>query len=149
MLEQIRWAEGQNCYHCGYFKSYATKSAGVYRCAEPESRKDFTVTMRTVMERTKAPLNKWLMGFFMMCSSKKGVSAHQLHRSLGLPYQTAWFMAHHIRHAMSVGGLTMPTAPEPMGGAGKFVEADEPYFGKVEQVKPSAQRNLSFQVRSH
>lgn len=140
MLEQIRWGDGRSCPHCGSFKSYATKRAGLYRCAEPECRKDFTVTTRTVMERSKVPLNKWLMGFFLMCSSKKGISAHQLHRSLGLPYQTAWFMAHRIRHAMSVGGLTVPTTAEPMGGAGKIVEADETYFGKVEEAKPSPQR---------
>lgn len=140
MLEGIRWQGGRTCSHCGSFKSYATKRAGLYRCAEPECRKDFTVTTRTVMERSKVPLNKWLMGFFLMCSSKKGVSAHQLHRSLGLPYQTAWFMAHRIRHAMSVGGLTVPTSTEPMGGAGKIVEADETYFGKTEESRVSPQR---------
>lgn len=137
MLEGIRWQGGRTCAHCGSFKSYATKRIGLFRCAEPECRKDFTVTTRTVMERSKVPLHKWLMAFFLMASSKKGISAHQLHRMLGLPYQTAWFMAHRIRHAMAVGGLTATTTPpEPMGGADKIVEADETYYGKVEVARP-------------
>ena len=136
-LEGWRWPNGPVCSHCGVIgRAYATKRAGLYRCAEPACRKDFTVTTRTVMERSKVPLNKWLMAFFMMASSKNGISAHQLHRSLGLPYQTAWFMAHRIRHAMSVGGLTATTTPEPMGGEGKIVEADETYFGKTAEPRP-------------
>jgi hypothetical protein len=65
----------------------------------------FTVTMRSVMERSKIALHKWMIGFYMMCASKKGVSAHQLHRSLGITYEAAWFMAHRIREAMRQGGL--------------------------------------------
>src|SRR5207253_2578566 len=73
------------------------------------------------------PLHKWVLGFHLMASNKKGISAHQLMRTLGLgSYRTAWFMAHRIREAMK------ETSPEPMGGGGKIVEADETYFGKLE-----------------
>jgi transposase-like protein len=126
-LEKILWPDGPVCPHCGVIgHAYATKRPGVYRCAESKCRKDFTVTMRTVMERSKIALHKWLQAFHLMCSSKKGMSAHQLHRTLGLRYETAWFMAHRIREAMRDGGL------KPLGGTGKVVEADETYFGQIE-----------------
>ncbi|MFZ3176911.1 MAG: IS1595 family transposase, partial [Methylovirgula sp.] len=81
-LETVLWPNGPVCPHCGVIgHAYATKRPGVFRCAEKECRKDFTVTMRTVMERSKIALHKWLQAFHLMCSSKKGVSAHQLHRS--------------------------------------------------------------------
>ena len=105
--------------------AYATKRPGVYRCAERECRKDFTVTMRTVMERSKIALHKWVQAFALMTASKKGISAHQLHRTLGIHYQSAWFMCHRIREAMRDGGLA------PLGGNGKVVEADETYFGEI------------------
>ena len=134
-LEAIRWPAGRACPHCGVIgKAYATKKPGVYRCADPECRKDFTVTTKTVMESSHIALHKWLQGFYLMASSKKGVSAHQLHRTLGITYKAAWFMAHRIREAMRAGGL------EPLGGAGKIVEADETYFGKPETARVSPQR---------
>jgi transposase-like protein len=134
-LENMLWPEGPQCCHCGVIgHAYKTKRPGVFRCAEPKCRKDFTVTMRTVMERSKIPLHKWLQAFHLMCASKKGMSAHQLGRMLDLRYETAWFMAHRIREAMRDGGL------EPLGGNGKVVEADETYFGKVEERKVSPQR---------
>ncbi len=134
-LEGLLWPDGPVCPHCGVIgKAYATKRPGVYRCAEAACRKDFTVTMRTVMERSKIALHKWLQAFHLMTSSKKGISAHQLHRTLGIGYEAAWFMAHRIREAMRDGGLA------PMGGGGKIVEADETYFGKQEAPKPSKQR---------
>ena len=125
------------CPHCGVVNhAYRnTTRPGVWRCAEPECRKDFTVTMRTVMERSKIPLHKWLLGFHLFTASKKGFSAHQLHRTLGVTYRSAWFMAHRIREAMATGGL----AP-PMGGGGKVVEADETYFGKPDAPRLSPQR---------
>jgi transposase-like protein len=127
LIETLRWPNGPVCVHCGSIgKAYATKRPGLYRCGEPECRKDFTVTMKTVMERSKVPLHKWMMAFYLMCASKKGVSAHQLHRALGITYQTAWFLAHRIREAMRDGSLG------PLGGEGKIVEADETYFGRVE-----------------
>jgi transposase-like protein len=129
-LERLLWPEGPVCPHCGVVAhAYATKRPGVYRCAEKECRKDFTVTMRTVMERSKIALHKWLQAFHLMCSSKKGISAHQLHRTLGVTYEAAWFMAHRIREAMREGGLA------PLGGGGKVVEADETYFGRVKGVR--------------
>jgi transposase-like protein len=129
-IEKIRWPDEIVCPHCGTVGSfYATKKEGRYRCAEKLCRKDFTVTTGTVMESSHVPLHKWLMGFYLMSSSKKGMSAHQLHRSLGVTYKTAWFMAHRIREAMRAGGIT------PMGGEGKIVEADETYYGPVEKAK--------------
>ena len=105
-LEAILWPDGPICPHCGVINhAYATRRPGVFRCAEKECRKDFTVTMKTVMERSKIALHKWLQAFHLMCSSKKGVSAHQLHRTLDITYEAAWFMAHRIREAMRAGGL--------------------------------------------
>jgi transposase-like protein len=135
VLERILWPAGPVCPHCGVIgHAYATKREGVYRCAEPECRKDFTVTMRTVMERSKIALHKWLQAFALMTASKKGISAHQLHRTLDIGYEAAWFMAHRIREAMRDGGLT------PMGGEGKIVEADETYYGKPKTPYVSPQR---------
>jgi transposase-like protein len=126
-FEGIRWPDGRVCPHCGVVgHSYETKRAGLYRCAEKACRKDFTVKNGTVMESSHIPLTKWMMGFYMMSSSKKGVSSHQLHRALGVTYQTAWFMTHRIREAMRAGGLA------PMGGSGKTVEVDETYIGRLE-----------------
>jgi hypothetical protein len=87
------------------------------------------------MERSHIALNKWLMAFYLMSSSKKGVSAHQLHRALNLDYKSAWFMCHRIREAMRDGG-----GLGPLGGDGKIVEADETYFGPTEHPRPSKQR---------
>jgi transposase-like protein len=121
-LEGLLWPGGPVCPHCGVVgHAYETKRVGVYRCAEKECRKDFTVTMKTVMERSHIALHKWLHGFHLMAASKKGVSAHQLHRSLDIAYRSAWFMAHRIREAMRAGGLA------PMGGAGTIVEIDETF----------------------
>jgi transposase-like protein len=129
MLESILWPDGPVCPHCGVVDcAYKTKRPGVYRCAEQGCRKDFSVTMKTVMERSHIALHKWLQGFHLMTSSKKGVSAHQLHRTLQITYEAAWFMAHRIREAMRLGGLS------PMGGGGKIVEADETYIGRLEGV---------------
>lgn len=91
---------------------------GLYQCAE--CREQFTVTVKTVFERSKIPLTKWLAALFLMTASKKGISAHQVHRMLGVSYKSTWFMMHHLREAMRSGGL------EPLGGGGKVVEADEP-----------------------
>lgn len=130
LLERLRWSAGRACPHCGTVdRSYATKrtqrnGSAVYRCGEPECRKDFTVTTKSVMESSHIALHMWMQGFYLMSSSKKGISAHQLHRSLGVTYKTAWFMAHRIREAMRAGGLA------PMGGNGREVEVDETYYGR-------------------
>ena len=132
LLEGIRWPHGPVCPHCGVVgHSYATKRAGVYRCAESECRNDFSVTTKSVMESSHIPLHKWMQGFYLMSASKKGISAHQLHRTLNITYKAAWFMAHRIREAMKAGGLVSP-----MGGSGKIVEADETYIGKIDTPRP-------------
>ena len=135
-LEGQRWPEGPICSHCGSInRSYKNKAKpGFYRCAEPECRKDFTVTTGTLMERSHIALNKWLMAFYMMAASKKGVSAHQLHRALNVTYKAAWFMCHRIREAMRDSDMG------PLGGGGGIVEADETYFGPTEEQKVSPQR---------
>lgn len=130
-LEAQRWPNGAICPHCGNadpakitgLKGKAHRP-GLYQCAE--CREQFTVTVGTVFERSKIPLNKWMLAVHLMCASKKGMSAHQLHRMLGVTYKTAWFMAHRIREAMR------DDARGPMGGEGQIVEADETYFGKTE-----------------
>jgi len=134
-FERLRWPHGVVCPHCGTVgTAYARSKPGLYRCAERECRKDFTVTTKSVMESSHIPLHKWAQGFHLISSSKKGFSAHQLHRTLKITYRSAWFMAHRLREAMRSGGL------EPLGGTGKIVEADETYFGKQDDPKPSKQR---------
>lgn len=128
-FEAIRWPDGKPvCPHCGALDAatrVAGKShrAGLIACRA--CREHYTVTVGTVMERSHIPLNKWALGFHLMASSKKGISAHQLMRNLGLgSYRTAWFMAHRIREAM------FDNDPEPLGGKDKTVEVDETYIGK-------------------
>lgn len=127
-LERLLWPEGPFCPHCGNAASdritkLAGKSTrpGVYKCNECE--KPFSVTVGTVYERSHVPLHKWLLATHLMTASKKGVSAHQLHRMLDVTYKTAWFIAHRIREAMKDAGVT------PLGGEGKIVEADETHVG--------------------
>jgi len=128
-LESMRWADGRFCPHCGTTEgtSYVRGKKhrpGLYYCNECKST--FTVTVGTVFERSKVTMNKWLLATHLLTASKKGISAHQLHRMLGVTYKTAWFMAHRIREAM------IDENPEPIGGSGKSVQADETYFGNVE-----------------
>lgn len=129
-LEALRWGGERVCPHCGSLNSFATKKPGIYRCREKECRKDFSVTTKSVMESSHIKLHIWLQAFYLMASSKKGVSSHQLHRALGVTYKTAWFLSHRIREAMRAGGLVSP-----MGGEGSVVEADETYFGNVPESK--------------
>jgi transposase-like protein len=132
-LEGLRWGvSGRICPHCKNANhSFATKKPGVYRCAQSDCEMDFTVTTGTVMESSHIPLHKWLQGFHLLASSKKGFSAHQLHRTIKVTYKSAWFMAHRIREAMRAGGLAAP-----MGEGGGHVEADESYIGKIKGAKP-------------
>ena len=125
-LEAIRWPAGPVCPHCGGVERNSALNgeshrAGLYFCGD--CRKQFTVTVGTVFERSKIPLHKWVLATQLLCSSKKGMSSHQLHRMLGVTYKTAWFMTHRIREAMTPkgGGL--------LGGGGKIVEVDETYYG--------------------
>src|SRR5438445_9396134 len=115
------------CSSCGLVdSSYVTNKPGVYRCAEQTCRMDFSVTTKSVMESSHIKLNVWLQAFFLMASSKKGMSSHQLHRALGVTYKSAWFPTHRIREAMRAGGLMSP-----MGGNGGIVEVDETFFGRL------------------
>jgi transposase-like protein len=94
---------------------------GVYKCKD--CKKPFSVTVGTVMERSKIPLNKWVLAAHLICASKKGMSAHQLHRMLGTTYETAWFLFHRLREAMT------DYSPGALGGGNKVVEADETFVG--------------------
>lgn len=134
-LENLRWGGERVCPHCGSLASFATKKPGVYRCREKECRKDFSVTTKSVMESSHIKLHVWLQAFYLMASSKKGISSHQLHRALGVTYKTAWFLSHRIREAMRAGGILPP-----MGGAGKTVEADETFIGRLEGTPKRGQR---------
>lgn len=125
-LEATLWPHGPVCPHCGTIgTAYKTSKPGLYRCAESLCRKDFTVTVGTVFERSKIALHKWLLASFLICSSKKGMSAHQLHRTIGVTYKTAWFMTHRLREAMTDGSTA------PLGGNGGAVEVDETYWGNT------------------
>ena len=137
-FEAIRWPDGPYCPFCGQFdrvKALGGKSMGPgwYHCAD--CRKKFTAAVGTIYERSHIPMTKWLLATHLMCASKKGISAHQLHRMLGLPYKTAWFMAHRIRE-----GMRDLNPAGPLGGEGKMVEADETYIGGKEKNKHRAKR---------
>lgn len=141
MVESIVWPNGPVCPHCGEAKriyalngvrSKASKKNpegvvrhGLKKCGA--CRKQFTVRVGTVFESSHLPLHQWLQAFHLLCSSKKGISSHQLHRVLQVTYEAAWFMSHRIREAMRVGSLGVP-----MGGAGGsgIVEADETFIGR-------------------
>src|SRR6266540_282024 len=122
-LESIRWPDGPVCPHCGESERKAYRLAKSHRrlwkCAA--CRKQFTVTVGTIFESSHIPLNKWLLAFYLLCSFKKGMSAHQLHRMLGVTYKSAWFMAHRIREAMK-----QPPFQARLTGT---IEADETYIG--------------------
>lgn len=124
-LESLQWANGRSCPHCGTvdnsveLKGKSTR-AGVYKCRD--CRKPFSVTVGTLFERSHVPLNKWVLAVHLLASSKKGMSSHQLMRSLGVTYKTAWFMAHRIREAMR------DDTPFAVGG-GEAVEVDETFIG--------------------
>ncbi len=129
-LEAIRWPDGPVCPHCGTLEKASRIEGGrkgLLFCNA--CRKQYSVTVGTVFERSKVPLHKWLLANHLIVSSKKGISSHQLHRMLGVTYKTAWFMAHRIREAM-----TDSADPGPMGGKGKVIEADETYIGHANYV---------------
>jgi transposase-like protein len=136
-IEALMWPNGPVCSHCGCAGKIGRvegKSArpGLYYCGD--CKKQFTVTVGTIFERSKVPLSKWWMAIHLMASSKKGMSAHQLHRMLGVAYATAWFMEHRLREAMRDGALS------PMGSGGGVVEIDETYIGRKDgfEVKQGA-----------
>ncbi len=125
-LEAVRWLDGPYCPHCGVFDGVhrlggKAGAKGLLHCRT--CRKKFTVTVGTLFERSHIPLQKWMLATHLLSASKKGMSAHQLHRMLGVTYKTAWFMAHRIREAMR------DSNPDPVGGQNKVVEADESWIG--------------------
>ena len=143
LLERLRWPNGAICPHCkndGKVKPNSkltpkagSKSAvrkGVYFCGA--CRKQFTVTVKTVFEGSHIPISKWLMAWFIICSSKKAVSAHQLHRMLKITYKAAWFMAHRIRFAFG-GDTTKLTGT---------VEVDETFVGGKGEAKSNFSRHI-------
>jgi transposase-like protein len=141
-LENIVWANGIVCPKCGVVDNSGelkgkTARVGLRKCYA--CRKQFTVKVGTVFESSHIPLHKWLQAAYLMSSSKKGISAHQLHRTLEVTYKTAWFMAHRLREAMR------PLNLEPMGGEGKVVEADETFVGGLEKNKHKSKRNTHSQ----
>lgn len=129
-MEADRWPNGVTCPLCGVdtvHKMGGQTQAGMFVCNGCHGK--FTVRTGTVYERSHIPLHKWLLAIHLMSSSKKGVSAHQLHRMLGITYKSAWFMAHRIREAMA------PAKPEKLGGKGKVVEADEMFLARSKKTR--------------
>jgi len=126
-VEARIWPNGPVCPRCGTTERVGklqgkSTRIGTYKCYE--CRKPFTVKIGTIFESSHVPLHKWLQAIFLIAASKKGISANQLHRTLGVTLKTAWFMGHRIREAMKSGGIL-----EPMGGLGRVVEVDETYIG--------------------
>ena len=132
-LERIRWPDGPICPHCGsigghYELQGKAHRPGLWKCHD--CREQFSVTVGTVFKRSKIALHTWLKAVYLLCSSKKGISSHQLHRTLGVTYKTAWFMTHRIREAMRTGALA------PFGSNGGAVEVDETFIGNDRDKKP-------------
>jgi transposase-like protein len=147
-LENLRWPEGPFCPHCGSLsakrlppqRGRKTKSQpegavrnGLIQCND--CREQYTVTVGTLFESSKIALNKWVLATFLLCSSKRGMSGHQLARMLGVTQKTAWFMSHRIRAAM-----VSPSGEPPLGGEGKVVEADETFIGGKEKNRHKSKR---------
>jgi transposase-like protein len=143
-LESVVWADGTTCPHCGVVggrvydlsgvrgkpSKKSPKGAiryGLKKCGE--CRQQFTAKVGTVFEHARLPLHKMLQAVHLMTSSKKGISAHQLHRILEVQYKSAWFLAHRIREAMREGELA------PFGSGGGIVEADETFIGVEPHVR--------------
>ena len=143
-LEARVWPNGPVCPHCGVIGGHyplhgETTRPGLYKCKD--CRETFTVTVGSVFERSKIPLHLWLQAVYLLCSSKKGMSSHQLHRTLGVTYKTAWFMSHRIREAMT----TNPTGL--LGSGGGTVEADETFWGNNKPRKPSKGRGYAHKMK--
>lgn len=125
LVEQLRWPTGPVCPHCGgvdRIYDLGKTRIGLKKCGH--CRKQFTVRVGTIFEDSPLPLGKWLLAIHLMCSSKKGVSAAQIARELGIQYKSAWFLCHRVRLAM-----TKEPLASKLGGGGEIVEADETYIG--------------------
>ena len=134
-MEADRWPNGVNCPHCGSLnvhKMAGKTQAGMFLCND--CREKFTVRTGTIFERSHIPLHKWLLATHLMAASKKGMSALQLSRMLGLPYKSAWFLCHRIRESMK------PTGSPPIGGQNRVVEADETLIGGKKKNRAFAKK---------
>lgn len=142
-VEAQVWPHGPQCPHC-YEQKRVSKMQGkatrlgLYKCYA--CRKQFRVTVGTIFEKSHVPLHLWLQAFYLIAGSKKGISANQLHRTLGVTLKTAWFMGHRIREAMRTGSLVPP-----MGGAGEVVEIDETIYGRA-STHPKGRRRLGSKI---
>jgi transposase-like protein len=143
-LERIRWPDGPFCPHCGDTENFArlhgkSHRPGLFHCNSCEQA--FTVTVGSVMERSKIPLTKWVLAYHLTAASKKGMSAKQLQRMLGLTYKSAWFLAMRIKEAMNGDAK----AGGPLGGTGKVLESDETFVGgkakNVHRGKPEPKKH--------
>jgi len=137
LLESLRWADGRFCPHCGSVKSFRLRVAKIkrrrYKCSD--CRKQFTVSVGTIMEDSHIPFGKWIYAIYQMCIAKKGISAKQLQRELGIGYKAAWFMCHRIRHGMT---------QQPLAGLlGGTVEMDETYVGGRQHGRKNVGRTQS------
>src|SRR5579863_118966 len=140
-LESVRWPNGPVCPHCGAMENIAriegekkSHRPGLLYCNACKGQ--FTVTVGSVFERSKIPLTKWWLATHLLCSSKKGISSHQIARTLGVTYKTAWFMTHRIREAMAPG-----KDAGPLGGPGKTVEADETFLSKSPKTRKTTPKH--------
>lgn len=147
-LESIVWPNGPVCPHCGGKARIYTLNGvkdkkgrvrlGLRKCGH--CRRQFTVRVGTVFESSHIPLHKWLQAVYLMCASKKGISSHQLHRTLEITYEAAWFMSHRIREAMRSGAFVPP-----MGGEGGIVEVDETIYGRA-ATHPKGRRRKDVKI---
>jgi transposase-like protein len=151
-LESIIWPNGPVCPHCGgkeriYVLNGVKDKRGRVRLGLKKCghcRRQFTARVGTVFESSHIPLHKWLQAVHLMCSSKKGISSHQLHRTLEITYEAAWFMSHRIREAMRSGSFVPP-----MGGAGGVVEVDETVYGRAASHPKGRVRDPKITGTSH
>ena len=149
-IEALLWPQGPHCPHCGSFAATKLEGKahrpGLYQCND--CREQYTVTVNTVMERSKIRLCKWVLASHLMAASKKGISSKQMQRMLGVTYKSAWFMTMRLREAMK------PSADaSPMGGKGKVLESDETFVGgkkkNVHKGKPEPKKHAVHALVEH